>query len=108
MFLRGLDGRVRVFDDDPVFTRDHFEWRGFAFLMESAAGFSVHDSAQMHFVQDESVQHAFRPQFAFRGRNALAVEFPTDCATRGAAQNSLLHEVVDIQFLGIYIQAVGF
>ena len=44
MFLQGLNCRLRVFDDNPVFTRDYFEWRGFAFLMESAARFAVHDA----------------------------------------------------------------
>lgn len=41
MFFWGLDGRVSIFDDNPVFLRDHFKKCGFAFLMESAAGFAV-------------------------------------------------------------------
>ncbi|KYP79825.1 hypothetical protein AYW79_13075 [Ferroacidibacillus organovorans] len=108
VFLRGLDRWMSIFNDDSGFTWDYFERRSFTFLVQSTTRFAVDDATEMHFIQDEPVQHAFRPQFAFRGRDAATVKLSADAAARGTAQNPLLHEVVDIQFLGIYIQAVGF
>ena len=41
MLLRCFDRRVCVLDDDPIFARDHFERRGFPFLVESTARFAI-------------------------------------------------------------------
>lgn len=45
MLFRGLDCRVYILNDDPVFTGNYFERGSFAFLVQSTACFAIDYSA---------------------------------------------------------------
>ena len=81
VFLRGLHRRVCVFDDDPIFSGDHFEGCSLPLLVQSTVGFAIHHAAQVDLVDNQPIQYAVRPACSFRRGDTATVEF---CADRAA------------------------